>query len=250
LIVPGRATPAMHNAMISYCEVERDSFVFPILDPPEGYGATEIVDYVKNTAAIQNSSENGAIYWPRVKILNPSKSVFGSEDLVVVPPSGIVCGVFVRTDGSKPGGVYEPPAGVEKGKMNGVLGFETNDVLEETVRDIVYPERINPLTTQPGSPRYIDGSRTLKSDGQFPYISEKRGVIFIRRSLKQGLQFARHKNNDERLRGEVFRSIKTFLMIQMNNGAFRYKDPDKAFFIAISDKPTDVMANRLRITWS
>ena len=35
-------------------------------------------------------------------------------------------------------------------------------------RDLVYPKRINPLTTGPGMPRYIDGSRTLKSTGNFP----------------------------------------------------------------------------------
>jgi hypothetical protein len=74
--------------------------------------------------------------------------------------------------------------------MFGVLGFETDEVLEENKRDLVYPHRINPLTTGPGLPRYIDGSRTLKGDGNFPYVAERRGVIFIERSLKQGLQFA------------------------------------------------------------
>lgn len=47
-------------------------------------------------------------------------------------------------------------------------------------------------------PRYIDGLRTLKGNGNFPYVAERRGVIFIERSLKQGLQFARHKNNTGR----------------------------------------------------
>lgn len=245
LFVPGRATPAVHNAMIGYCEVERDGLVFAVLDPPEGYGSTEIVDYVKSTAALQNLSENGAIYWPRVLILNPSKTVFGPEEKIPAPPSGVVCGVFARTDAARPGGVYDPPAGTEKGKLFGVLGFETDDVLEEAHRDIVYPERINPLTTSPGAPRFIDGSRTLKGDGQFPYVAEKRGVIFIRRSLKEGLRFARHKNNDEGLRAQVMRTIKAFLTIQMNNSAFQSKDPKKAFFIEISDKATDIMANKL-----
>jgi uncharacterized protein len=245
LFIPGRATPAMHNAMVGYCEVERDGLVFAVLDPPEGYGSTEIVDYVKSTAALQNLSENAAIYWPRVEILNPSKAVFGPEEKIPAPPSGVVCGIFARTDAARPGGVYDPPAGTEKGKMFGVLGFETDDVLEEAHRDIVYPERINPLTTSPGAPRFIDGSRTLKDDGQFPYVAEKRGVIFIRRSLKEGLRFARHKNNDESLRAQVMRTIKAFLTIQMNNSAFQSKDPKKAFFIEISDKPTDIMANKL-----
>jgi starch synthase len=36
----------------------------------------------------------------------------------------------------------------------------------------------------------VDGSRTLKGDGNFPYVAERRGVNFIERSLKAGLQFA------------------------------------------------------------
>ena len=59
------------------------------------------------------------------------------------------------------------------------------------------PAPHQPAHHGPGLPRYIDGSRTLKGNGNFPYVAERRGVIFIERSLKQGLQFARHKNNTE-----------------------------------------------------
>ncbi len=194
----------------------RDGAVFAILDPPEGASATGIVSYVQSTAALLGLTEHAAIYWPRVKVLNPAKSVFGPADKIVVPPSGIIAGVFARTDSARPGGVYDPPAGIDKGRMFGVLGFETDEVLEEAKRDLVYPKRINPITTGPGLPRYIDGSRTLKGGGNFPYVAERRGVIFIERSLKQGLQFARHKNNTEGLRAQVRRTITVFLLTQMN----------------------------------
>ncbi|MDF1524282.1 MAG: hypothetical protein P1P87_15880, partial [Trueperaceae bacterium] len=115
LLVPGRATSATHNAMISYCEVARDGSVFAVLDPPENQGATDIVTYVTATAALLNLSEFAAIYWPRVKVLNPAKSVFGAAEQIVAPPSGIVAGVYARTDGATPGGVYDPPAGIDKG---------------------------------------------------------------------------------------------------------------------------------------
>lgn len=248
LTVPGRATPAVHQAMLRYCEVDRMGMVFPILDPPAGLSASEMVEYVTTTAALENASEYGAIYWPRVKILNPSKSVFGSEDQLVVPPSGIIAGVYARTDNARPGGVYDSPAGIEIGRMFSVLGFETDEVLEERKRDLVYPHRINPLTTEPGLPRYIDGSRTLKGDGNFPYVAERRGVIFIERSLKQGLEFARHKNNTEGLRAQVRRTITAFLLAQMNNGAFRSREPAKAFFVDVSEQlntPAVIFAGKL-----
>jgi len=248
LLVPGRATPAVHNAMVRYCEVDRDGTVFAVLDPPANQSATDIVTYVATTASLENLSEFAAVYWPRVKVLNPAKSVFGSSEQLVVPPSGIVAGVCSRTDSGRPGGVYDPPAGIDAGRMFGVLGFETDEVLEERKRDLVYPHRINPLTTGPGLPRYIDGSRTLKGDGNFPYVAERRGVIFIERSLKQGLEFARHKNNTEGLRAQVRRTITAFLLTQMNNGAFRSREPAKAFFVDVSEQlntPTVVFAGKL-----
>jgi phage tail sheath protein FI len=236
LLVPGQATSEVHNAMLAYCDVARDGMVFAIMDPPAGLGAAAMVDYVSNTASLENASERAAIYWPRVKVSNPSKSVFGASNLLVVPPSGIIAGVFARTDSSSPGGVYVSPAGIEAGRLFGVLGFETEETLNERKRDLVYPHRINPLTSGTGLPRFIDGSRTLKGGGAFPFIAERRGVIFIERSLKQGLQFARHKNNTPELRAQVRRTIIAFLLTQMNNGAFASREPSKAFFVDVSDQ--------------
>jgi len=203
---------------------------------------------VRAKAKLEEASEHAAIYWPRVRVLNPAKNELGNEDTVTVPPSGIICGVYARNDGAQPGGIYDPPAGIEKGKMVGVVGFENDETLEEAKRDLVYPFRINPLTTGPSMPRFIDGSRTLKGTGNFPYIAERRGVTFIERSLKDGLQFARHKNNTEALRAQVQRTITSFLMTQMNNGAFRSREPEKSFFVDLSGNGEDeILAGRLNV---
>jgi phage tail sheath protein FI len=236
LMVPGQATPAVHNAMLTYCEVARDGLTFAILDPPAGISAEDMVNYVTSDAALQNASEHGAIYWPRVKVLNPDKKVFGKAPQIVVPPSGILAGMYARNDAATPGGVYVSPAGTEAGRLFGVLGFETDETLSERKRDLVYPVRINPLTTRPGSPKFADGSRTLKEGGAFPFIAERRGVSFIERSLREGLQFARHKNNTPELRAEVRRTVTAFLLTQMYNGAFASRDASKAFFVDVSDQ--------------
>lgn len=230
LIVPGRATSAVQNAMISYCEVWREGQAASLLDPPASLTAAQMVTYVVTTAALYESSEFGAIYWPRVKVLNPNTAVFGNDAQIVVPPSGIIAGVTARGD-AVTGGVYQPAAGIERGKMNSVLGFETDETLDVRKRDLVFPKRINPLTTGTGLPRFIDGARTLKSTGNFPYLSERRGVIFIEQSIKGGLQFARHRNNDESLRAEVDRSVRLFLIGEMKKKAFRSMNPATAFFV-------------------
>ena len=61
LIVPGRSTSAVHNAMLSYCEVTRDKGCFAILDPPANQSAPGIVTYVESTAALLGLSEFAAI---------------------------------------------------------------------------------------------------------------------------------------------------------------------------------------------
>jgi phage tail sheath protein FI len=235
LSATGRATSAVHNAMISYCEVWRGMSIFPVLDIPAGLTAQQAVDYVETTAGLLNSSEFGAIYWPRPKVLNPDTAVFGAGANIVVPSSGIICGVYARTDASQLGGVYQPPAGTERGIMRSVVGFETDECLDEKKRDIVFPKRINPLTTGRGKPRYIDGARTLKGNGNFPSVPERRGVIYIEQSIKNGIDYVRHSNNTPELRRDVERTVDNFLNLQMQFGAFRSKDPKTAYFVDFGD---------------
>ncbi len=240
LTVPGRATNAMHNAMITYAEVFRDGKMFAVLDPPATFGAVAIVNYVKNTAALQGLTEFAAIYWPEVRVVNPQRDLYGDTDSIVVAPSGHVAGIMARTDASRPGGVYKQPAGVERGILRSVIGFaddlddgtKKDDTHDITKRDLVYPELINPLTTTRGHPRYIDGTRTLKSDGSFPSVAESRGVIHIDRTITTGIQFGRHEDNTEDDLGRPLeRTVSTFLRGEMFKGAFRTKDPATAFFV-------------------
>ncbi len=252
LIVPGRATSAVHNAMVTYCEVHRVGSTFPVLDPPEGLDEQEVKTYFETTAGLGGLSEFLGFFWPRVMVLNPDKTVFGLEDQIAVPPSGHVTGAFARVDASRPGGVYQAAAGLDgnHGVLFGVLGFETDDTLDERKRDVVYPARINPITRIGPGPRHIDGSRTGKGDSNFPSIPERRGVIFIEQSLKRGLLFAKHRNNDRRLRMEVKGTIETFLLRQYNNGAFRGRTPAESFYVDVSDQlnpPEVIFAGELRV---
>jgi phage tail sheath protein FI len=235
VLIPGRATPAVHADMLEYCELSRGGAAFAVLDPPAGLSAAQMVTYVSQTAGIENYSEYGAIYWPRISIPNPNPAAFGTSATIIAPPAGAIAGVYARTDGAQPGGVYNAPAGVEVGRLNGVLGFETPECNDERKRDLVYPHRINPLRTEAGAPRYVDGSRTLKGNSNFPSIPERRGVSFIERSLRRGLDTARHRPNDERLRAEVNTTILAFLTAQMNVGAFASRDPKTAFFVEVED---------------
>lgn len=250
LLAPGRATSAVHLALQDYAETWRGGSMFAILATPESNSASQMVTYVKTTAALLNRSEFSAIYWPKIKVVNPSTSVFGKASLVLTDPSGFIAGLCANTDGLRQGGVYDAPAGVERGILRGVVGLETDEVLKEAARDLVYPARINPITQLPGTPFFVDGNRTLKSGGNFPSIPERRGVIFIEQAVKDGLLFAKHTNNDERLRRTVNRTITSFLLRQMRDGAFASQKPEEAFFVDTStaiNTPSVVAAGILKV---
>ena len=236
LAIPGRATAAVQNAMLTYAEVTSNGTMFAVLDPPAGQTAQEMVTYVETTATLLEASEFGAIYYPRVQVLNPSTTLFGNGDAITVPPSGHICGRYARTDASQPGGIYQPPAGITHGRLTSIVGLEIlpgNEVPETfdvNKRDLLYPKRINPISEGVGG-RTLDGVRTLKSTGNFPTIAERRGVTFIEVTTKNNLEPARFRNNDNKLRAEVTRSTEAFLTNQMRVGAFRSLDPRKAFSV-------------------
>lgn len=237
LIVPGRATATVHNSMLTYCSTIRSDDMFAILDAPAGLSATQMISYVKTTAVLQNTvdSEFGAIYWPRIKVDNPNKTLFGNSLVVVAPPSGHIAGMCARTDGAKPGGVYEAPAGNEVGQLIGARGVETKEVNDERKRDLVYPELINPIVAIDGQPVAVDGCRTLKSTGNFPTIGERRGIIYITTALINGLQFARFRKIKESTRELLERTGDSFMNIQTKNDAFASDIPSEAYFLNFSE---------------
>lgn len=248
LIVPGVSTEAVHKGMMDYAEIDRNGSMFCFLDIAAGLTKTQAVTYV-TSAGILEYSEFGAIHWPRIKVGNPQPSVYGTAASITVPPSGWIAGKCAAND-QKLGGVYEAPAGSGDGwgVIRGMVGVEDDpqglsehQVLDEKTRDYVYPYRINPFNRTSGGLWYIDGSRTLKSTGNFPSIGERRGVIFIGQSLVESLQIFRHRFNNHTNRQRAGRGINQFLIGEMNKGAFRSNNPADAFFVDASDALNPVM---------
>lgn len=231
LAVPGRATASVHNNMLTYCEITRAGSVFAILDPPKNQSASQMVTYVTQTAALKQLSEFGAIYWPNVLVDNPSTAVYGNANTLVAPPSGAIAGLYSRIDSATPAGVFVHPAGIDNGRLFNVRGLEMPEVKKREKRDLVFPQLINPISTEPGLPIFVDGARTLRDNANFPTIGERRGVIFIETSGRIGLAFMRHKNIAPRLYNDGKRASVQFLEGLTRNHAFASDDPAKAFSV-------------------
>jgi phage tail sheath protein FI len=234
LLVPGQATSAIHNAMLTYCEVTRALQPFAVLDPPASQSETQIVTYVTTTAGLKGLSECGGFYWPRIKVSNPSTAIYGTVDRIPLAPSAHVAGMLSRVDNARPGGVYDPPAGVDVGRLFGVLELEKKVISGGPETDLVFPKLINPIATLSGL-IFVDGARCLKDSGNWPYVSQRRGASFIERSLQLAIQPKRHKNNTPELRAALTRGANDFLTQQLRNKAFKSDIPAEAFFVDYGD---------------
>lgn len=240
LVVPGRTTSVVHNGGLTYCELTRGGTVLFLMDPPEGLTAAEMVVYVKDTAGLYESSSFGAIYWPRIRVLNPDPVTFGTVENLVVGASGHIAGLCARNDAASNGGVYKPPAGKSFGRLRTIVGLETREVEDETKRDLIYPANINPISSSSGL-LAVDGVRTLQRQSAFPTVGERRGAIFIKTAVDDFLENFRLRNNDADLRAEAERGIERFLLTQFENGAFRGATPDESFFVSLAGNTPEVV---------
>jgi hypothetical protein len=231
LIVPGRATSAVHNAMITYIEITRAGLGFCVLDPPKTMTADQIVGYVESTANLLGLSDHAAIYWPNVLVTNPDKTLYGNSPTVVVAPSGHIAGIYARNDARKVGGSFEQPAGTQFGIPANVIGLEMTEVKKKNKRDLVFPKLINPISQEKGTPIFVDGARTLNDQSPWPSIGQRRGVIFVEKRLIPGLAFMRHRNIKPKLYAEGEKTVRLFLLELCRNDAFKSTNPSEAFFI-------------------
>jgi hypothetical protein len=247
--LPERPTAGGANGIVTYVEVYRNGYCFGILDPPLNLTASEMVNYVQNTAALTNLSERVAIYWPNILVSNPASSVYGTATTIVCPPSGHIAGRFARTDTASPCGVFDPPAGSTNGALLNVAGVENADVLKETTRQIVFPALINPISKETGTSWFLDGARTLKDDGNWPTIGERRGVIWVEMSMKTGLVDLRHRNINDRLLKEGFDAAELFLLGPTVAGKLASTDPASAFLVDFGPGLNNAATNKARTVW-
>lgn len=212
-------TAAVHQKMVDYMEIDRGGIGIAIGEIPEAQTPAQAVTYWKTTAALKNRSEFGYFATPWVTQINPLASVYGTAERITVPPSGHIAGNIARIDGTE-GGVFKTATGVERGILRGIVGTETTDYDKQTNRNLVSVEGINLIWKPEGFPIIIDGDRMAKLTGSYPFINQRRGVIFIELSVQAGVIFAVHANLDSTLRAQVERTVQLFLGRQFKAGAF------------------------------
>jgi hypothetical protein len=222
--------------MISNCEnsFPGPAFRMAVIDPPPvkpGKSADPVApedqkpqDVAQWLNTFNRRSMYGALYYPWIKVANPRN---GGRP-ILVPPSGHMMGIWCRTDQDR--GVFKAPA---NDTPRGVLGlaYETN--MRE--QELLNPLGINCIRNFASYNRGIKvwGARTLVEPDniQWRYISVRRLISYIEKSIEMGTQWVVFEPNDPDLWGRVNRTVTGFLTGLWRDGALFGGSPDQAFYV-------------------
>jgi len=244
------------EAMVSLCE---NSFPGPayrmaVLDappvkmgkndnqavPPEQQRPQHVAQWL---SAFNRRSMFGALYYPWIQVANPRN---GGRP-ILVPPCGHMMGIWCRTDESR--GVFKAPANETP---RGVLGlaYETN--MRE--QELLNPIGINCIRNFANYNRgyKVWGARTLVEPDniQWRYISVRRLISYIEKSIEIGTQWVVFEPNDMDLWERVKRTVGSFLERLWREGALFGASPAEAFYVKCDGElntPDTMMMGRLYV---
>jgi hypothetical protein len=244
-IIPVADIPLLHAGMLEFCGDRMD--MFAILDAPKGLSADataagSVGEYRKNTLGVDTYW--GALYFPHIRV--PVRS--NSTQLLDIPPSGAVAGLFARVDSipAPRGGISTAPAGNgEYGLLRGVSGttLEISDAKHGDLNVIgVNCIRVveRGLGSLPGA--QVLGARTLSSTLDFRYVNVRRMMTFIEKNVKAIGEDRLFRNNGPQLWSELTNEITSFLTKRHNLGELAGTTANQAFYVKI-DSETNTADN-------
>ena len=125
-----------------------------------------------------------------------------------VPLNGDLAGLAARTDTVADS--WFSPAGFNRGIVRGAVKLAYNPTKAQ--RDILYPARINPVSTFPGQGTVLFGDKTaLTSPSAFDRINVRRLFITLEKAISTASKFQLFEFNDEFTRANFRNIVEPFL---------------------------------------
>lgn len=211
-----------------------------IIDPPpDRVKPQDVSRWVSED--FNRRSQFAALYYPWIQVPNPRNA--GRP--ISIPPSGYMAGVWSRIDETR--GVYKAPANEVP---RGVVGLAYDCNFRE--QELLNPIGINCIRSFPNRGIRIWGARTLvePDNTQWRYISVRRLMSYIEKSIELGTQWVVFEPNDEDLWQRVKRTIGNFLNTLWREGALTGSSPDQAYYIKCDEEintPQTMLLGRLYV---
>ncbi|HBB31178.1 MAG TPA: phage tail protein [Cyanobacteria bacterium UBA8803] len=211
--------PAYRMAVLDAPPVKPTKALSPVA--PEQQKPQDVAAWLKQ---FNRRSMFGALYYPWIKVANPRN---GGRP-IFVPPSGHMMGIWCRTDESR--GVFKAPANETP---RGVIGLAYDTNMRE--QELLNPMGINCIRNFANYNRgyKVWGARTLvePDNVQWRYISVRRLLSYIEKSIEIGTQWVVFEPNDQILWARVKRTVNNFLERLWREGALFGASPSESFYV-------------------
>jgi len=242
---PGFSDPESHDALISHCEKMGDRVC--ICDCPAEVPNTDLLKTVESAPVAKGKDKGagaddvkpgglrprlsergfGTLYFPWIYVRDPLSP---QGDLVAVPPSGHIAGVWARTDALR--GVHKAPANETiAGALNltyRVTGEEQGDLNSRGVNCIRFFSDTGPL---------IWGCRTLADESSaWRYLNVRRLFNMIEKSILRSTRWVVFEPNNRTLWKTIRSEITGFLRMVYRDGALMGASPEEAFFVKCDEE--------------
>lgn len=216
IAAPGVTDPAAQDAILTHCEKNR--FRFAVLDSPE-----ELEKGI-DTMPMPRDSIMGAYYFPWIQMYDTV-----ADQNVYAPPSGGMCGVCSRVDGTR--GIHKAPANE---LFKTALGLKYN--LTDAEQELLNPRGINCIREFPGRGIRVWGARTISSNPEWRYVNVRRLFCMVEQSIQNGTNWVVFEPNTRDLWKKITRNITSFLLNIWRSGALFGDTPEEAFYVRCDDE--------------
>jgi uncharacterized protein len=221
-LAPGVDVPVpVWNTVITLAAARR---AFVLVDPPLAW--TTAQDAIAGVDAFITRSLHAALYFPRVLVSDPAHP----GQTIATAPSGLIAGIYARTDNIR--GVWKSPAGLDA-HLVGAVALSVS--LGTAALEALNKKAVNTLREIPGGSRVVWGARTLAGvnelASEWKYVSVRRLVDFIERSVIEGTQWAASEPNSQVLWQTLHGQVWDFLKGLWQSGGLQGSTSNEAFFV-------------------
>lgn len=243
LICPDNTTATTQSELTELCRDHWKSKCIFVPDIPAG---CTYLTAATAADAVTASDARLPHLWPRVKIPNPDKDVYGADDLITVPTSGLYVGRMAANTQARAETTAEwtQPGNQIWGLLENAVGLESDTVLKPNVREYLAGHLINPIIkgrTEAGNfgvwvNDVLPGTRTSIWNS----VGNIRGVAHLRKILEAYFETQRTQENTMDSRYLDKYRIEAHLAGLCARGCFATQKADDAFYVNTDPEGTGI----------
>ena len=221
LILGGPASATVQSLIVDLCDTRKDCIAFLSPRPASDFinkeastATTNAIDFVNSEL---NKSSSYAVMDSGYKYMYDNFSGVYRY----VPLNGDIAGLLARTEQEQE--AWFSPAGFSRGQIRGVVKLAFNP--QQTHRDELYKNNINPVVSFPGEGTILFGDKTLqRKPSAFDRINVRRLFIILEKAIATAAKFQLFEFNDEFTRSQFRNLVIPFLRdVQARRGINDFK---------------------------